>query len=197
MRKVVANKFYKDREKPEGNLQGKYPINEQIEHGEILVIGLEGQNVGIITKTEAITIAEESGLDLVQVGMKGDMPVAKIMNFGKFVYTKKKQLGEAKKHQKVIQLKEVKLRPNIGDQDFLTKMNRAIQFFKDGKKVKFTVQFKGREVAMVDKIGPKVFVRVMECISGQDVGTLITEKEHRGHSYWSKIFFLKNAKSKN
>jgi len=117
--------------------------------------------------------------------------VTKIMDFGKFLYAKKKQLSDAKKHQKTMQLKEVKLRPNIDDQDYKTKLRRAEQFFREGKKVKFTLQFKGRQISMMSTIGPNIFNRITQDLAEKDLGSLVEEKEQRGRSYWSKTYFIK------
>lgn len=157
----------------------------------IIVINDQGENLGEITRDRALILADEAGLDLVQVGAKDEIPIAKIMNFGKFLYEKKKQMNDSKKHQKVIQIKEIKIRPNIGDQDYKTKLNQAEQFFKDGKKVKFTLQFKGREAVMIDDLGPRLFARITKDLTDREVGTLVEEKDGRGGMFWSKIYFVK------
>ncbi|MFH1831610.1 MAG: translation initiation factor IF-3 [bacterium] len=176
-------------------LQGKYLVNEQIKTDKVFVIDETGQNHGLIPKSQALALAVQAELDLVQVGVKDSIPVTKIMDFGKFVYAKKKQLNDAKKHQKVMVLKEMKLRPHIGDQDFKTKMRQTEQFFLDGKRVKFTIQFKGREIGMMDTIGPMIFKKINdELLVERKIGTLVEEKEQRGSSYWSKTYFLKTGK---
>ena len=108
---------------------------------------------GILSRDEALKLARQADLDLVLLSEKGGegQPVVKIMDFGKALYAKKKQLAEAKKHQKVIEVKELKLRPKIGEHDYQTKMNQAIQFLKEGKHLKVTLMFKGREAAMRDE----------------------------------------------
>jgi len=146
----------------------------------------------MIPLKEALVLADEVALDLVQVGEKEGVPVTKIMNFGKFLYAKKKQISDSKKQQKVAQLKEIKIRPNIGDKDYETKLNQAAQFFKDGKKVKFTLQFRGREIAMKNELGRKIFLRITQDLTGKNLGTLIEEKESRsGASMWSKIYAIR------
>ncbi len=169
----------------------KYTVNEAIRASSLLVIGPEGENHGLLSRSQALAMAEEAGLDLVQVGEKDGMIVAKVMNFGKFLYTKKKQMSDSKKHQKIIQIKEVKMRPNIGDQDYKTKLNQAEQFLSDGKKVKFTVQFKGREISMSEDLGQKMFARITQDLTARNIGTLVEEKESRSGALWSKIYGLK------
>jgi len=184
-----VNKFHRGRQND--SLQGKYCVNDQIRSSNIYVIDHEGNNLGLTPKVTALSIAEREGLDLVQVGEKEALPVVKIMDFGKFLYAKKKQLHDARKQQKVTQLKEVKMRPNIGDQDFDTKMRHAVEFFASGKKVKFTLQFRGRQIGMMRKLGPEFFDRITQRLRDEEVGALVEEKEQRGNSYWSKIYFIK------
>lgn len=175
-------------------LQEKYVMNEQIKEEQIFVITNEGENLGLISRIDALTRAQEASLDLVQVGEKDGVPVTKIMDFGKFVYAKKKQLGDSKKHQKVSQLKEIKLRPNIGDQDYKTKLKKAEEFFSDGKKVKFTLQFKGREATMIDQIAPQLFEKITVDLAAKGHGELVEEKDQRSGNFWSKIYFIKSKK---
>lgn len=172
-------------------MQDKYLVNEEIRGESILVIGEKGENYGVMSKRQALTMARETSLDLVQVGEKDGVPIAKILNFGKFIYEKKKQLGEAKKHQKAIQIKEIKIRPSIEDQDYKTKLNKAEEFFKEGMKVKFTIQFKGREVPKMEDFGTKLFDRISKDLIARGFTHLQEEKESRGGVVWSKIYFLK------
>jgi len=141
--------------------------------------------------TFARSRADETGLDLVQISDSNNEVIVKLMDFGKFLYEKKKQDGEAKKNQKVIQIKEVKLRPNIGDQDYKIKLKRAIEFLEDGKRVKFTLQFRGREMASMDSVGPAMFARISADLVDHDLGNLVEEKEQRGRPFWSKIVYVK------
>ncbi|MFC1894981.1 translation initiation factor IF-3 [Candidatus Dependentiae bacterium] len=168
-----------------------YTVNNQIKASSVQVINQKGENIGVISKIEALNLANEAGLDLVQVGEKDSVVITKIMDFGKFLYTKKKQLSEAKKKQKIIQVKEIKLRPNIGDQDYKTKLNRAIGFLTSGKKVKFTIQFRGREFIMINDLGRGIFQRIDDDLASSDIGNLVQEKEKRGGPFWSKIYYLK------
>ena len=153
------NRFKRDNNK-KNIIASNYLVNEKIKAKNMMVIDHEGNNLGVISKQEALDCAERAELDLVQVGEKDSTVIAKIIDFGKFLYTKKKQLSLAKKKQKIIQIKEVKLRPNIGDQDFLTKMKRAVEFLKSGKKVKFTLQFRGRQFIMINELGRNFFNRI-------------------------------------
>ena len=192
IKEVVVSKFFKERNGAGGgDLQEKYFINEQIKVDKVLVITHTGENLGVVPRSRALLVAQEAGLDLVQVGEKDSVPVTKVMDFGKFLYAKKKQLNDAKKHQKTMQLKEIKLRPNIGDQDYRTKLNQAEQFFVDGKRVKVTLQFKGREIAMIDEMGPKIFARITHDLQEKQVGALVEEKDQRGGAFWSKTYFIK------
>lgn len=173
------------------DLQNKYQVNEGIKTDTVIVIGGKGENLGSMPKRQALAIADEEGMDLVQVGEKDSVAIARIMNFGKFIYEKKKQLGESKKHQKVIQVKELKLRPGIDEQDYKTKLKRAEEFFRDGKKVKFTIQFKGREVPKMDEFGSKMFARISQDLADRGFGLIVEEKDNKGGSVWSKIYFVK------
>lgn len=170
-----------------------YFINDQIRAEQVRVITEDGKNVGVLSRRDALSMALESSVDLVQIGDTDDnsLVTAKLMDFGKFLYEKKKQQNEAKKHQKVIQIKEVKLRPHIGDQDYAIKINQAARFLTDGMRVKFTLQFRGRENAMVEDLGPRVFERIHKDLTARELGTLIDEKESRGGPLWSKIYYLK------
>ena len=177
-----------------GQAQAKNAVNDGIRSDSIMVIDESGNNHGVLSKRQALTLAEELGSDLVQVGEKEGVVVAKIMDYGKFLYTKKKQLNDAKKNQKVIVVKELKMRPHIGDQDYLTKMNKAIEFFRNGDKVKFTLQFKGREVIMMHELGKKFFERIEHDLAQQELGGALTyEKESKAGSLWTKIYFVRTA----
>ncbi|MBU4269872.1 translation initiation factor IF-3 [Candidatus Dependentiae bacterium] len=188
------SKFKQGNGQPERSdklLATSYFVNEKIRASQMQVIGADGENFGVISKFEALRAAQDAGLDLVQVGEKDNVIIAKIMDFGKFLYAKKKQLGDAKKKQKIIQIKEVKLRPNIDDNDYNTKLRKAVEFLKDGKKVKFTLQFRGREFIMIKELGARLFERINKDLTDQQIGTLLEEKEQKAGPFWSKIYFLK------
>ena len=122
-------------------------VNEQIEHPNIRLIDEIGTNRGVIDLAGALAHAEGVGLDLVEIQPKLEPPVCKIMDYGKFKYEKQKRASEAKKKQKVIVIKEVKLRPNIDDHDYDVKMKSIRHFLDEGDKVKVTMRFRGREMA--------------------------------------------------
>lgn len=121
-------------------------VNEQIRIKEIRVIGAEGEQLGVMSPRDAMEIANEHHLDLVEIAPTAKPPVCKIMDFGKYRYEQQKREKEAKKKQKVFDVKEVKLRPGIEDHDFEVKLKNAIRFLNDGDKVKCTIMFRGREL---------------------------------------------------
>ena len=122
-------------------------INERIRAKEVRVIDDEGKQLGIMTPADALKMARGQGLDLVEVSPTANPPVCRIINYGKFLYQLSKRQHEAKKHQKSIELKEVKFRPQTSDNDFSVKRNHILEFLKDGDKVKATIMFKGRQMA--------------------------------------------------
>ncbi len=172
-------------------------INEKIKAPKVQLIGLDGQNVGLVSRAEAMTHAQEAGLDLVMLAENGNfgVPVVKVMDFGKALYEKKKKKHEAKKHQMVIQVKEIKISPKIGDHDYQTKMNQMLQFLKEGKRVKITLFFRGRENADRDDRGGQLFVRIENTLAQHGFGdNLVQEKDAIAGKLWSRIYFLKNVK---
>ncbi|TWB20577.1 translation initiation factor 3 (bIF-3) [Nitrospirillum bahiense] len=117
--------------------------------------------VGVVSLRDALIAAEEAGLDLVEVSPNAEPPVCKILDYGKFKYEAQKKAAEARKKQKIIEVKEIKLRPNIDDNDYDVKMRAARRFLEEGDKVKVTMRFRGREMAHQD-LGMNVLVRVKE-----------------------------------
>jgi len=117
---------------------------------EIRLIDQDGENVGVVTPAAAMDMAEEVGLDLVEISPGANPPVCKIMDFGKYKYEQQKKAAEAKKKQKVIEIKEVKFRPNIDTHDYDVKMRSVTKFLGEGDKVKVTLRFRGREMAHVE-----------------------------------------------
>ena len=117
--------------------------------------------LGVLSLNEALAQAEQFGLDLVEVSPNADPPVCKILDFGKFKYEAQKKKNEAKKKQKVIEVKEIKMRPNIDDHDYQTKMRSVNRFLEEGDKVKLTMRFRGREMAHLE-IGLNVLKRVQD-----------------------------------
>ena len=122
-------------------------MNEDIYARTILLIGDDGQKFGSIGIDEARAIAEERGFDLVEVSPEARPPVVKLMDYGKFKYEQQKKAAEARKKQKVIEIKEIKMRPTIDDHDYDVKMRAMQRFFGEGDKVKVTLRFRGREMA--------------------------------------------------
>jgi len=122
-------------------------VNEDIFSRTILLIGDDGHKYGPIGIDEARAIAEEKGFDLVEVSPEAKPPVVKLMDYGKFKYEQQKKAAEARKRQKVIEIKEIKMRPTIDDHDYDTKMKQMQRFFGEGDKVKVTLRFRGREMA--------------------------------------------------
>ncbi len=111
------------------------------------MIGQDGENLGPTPTDEAIRIAEEAGLDLVEISPNAVPPVCKVMDFGRFKYQSQKKAAEARKKQKVVEVKEIKMRPNIDTHDYDVKMRAMKKFFDEGDKVKVTLRFRGREMA--------------------------------------------------
>lgn len=136
-------------------------MNTEIESRSIRLIDADGEMVGVVSLREGLDMAAEVGLDLVEVSPNADPPVCKILDFGKYKYEIQKKKNEARKKQKVIDIKEIKLRPNIDDNDYNIKMRNMRKFLEDGDKVKITLRFRGREMAHQD-LGVKVLDRVRE-----------------------------------
>lgn len=122
-------------------------INWDIKAPEVRVIDAEGKQVGILPLKEAMKIAEEKGLDLVEVAPSSKPPVCRVMNYGKYKYQQNKRIQEARKHQTVIHVKEVKVRPRTEEHDFQFKLRHVKRFLDDGNKVKISILFRGREIA--------------------------------------------------
>ncbi len=138
----------------------RYRINSQIRAREVLLIDQEGTQVGIVPCREALQMAEDTGLDLVEVSPEANPPVCKIMDYGKFKYDKEKKAKISRRHQKTSDLKELKMRPKIDEHDYQVKLRNAQRFFQSGDRVKFTIRFRGRELAFKDR-GVKLLERVM------------------------------------
>lgn len=131
---------------------------------EVRLVGATGDQIGVVPIAEALAQAESDGLDLVEVAPQASPPVAKVMDFGKFRYDQQKRTRENKKKQHVIAVKEVRMRPSIGDHDLETKMNNAIKFLKVGSRLKISLRFRGREMSRQD-LGTLLLDRVVEILS--------------------------------
>lgn len=139
-------------------------VNERIRAPEIRLIGAEGENVGVITPEKAMVLAEQAGLDLVEISPNAAPPVCKIMDFGKYKYETQKKESEARKKQHVIEIKEIKFRPNTDTHDYDVKMRSVFKFLEGGDKVKVTLRFRGREMAHLE-LGRKLLERVAEDVT--------------------------------
>jgi len=133
--------------------------NEEIRVREVHLIDKDGSNRGNVTISEALAIAQEAGLDLVEISPNATPPVCKLLDFGKYKFQEQKKQAEARKKQKVVEVKEVKFRPMIDDHDYEVKMRSMQRFFEEGDKVKVTLRFRGREMAH-QEIGIRVLERI-------------------------------------
>ncbi len=134
-------------------------VNEEIRSPQIRVIDEEGEMLGVMTAREALQRAFAAGLDLLEISPNAEPPVCKITDFGRFKYEQQKKANEARKKQKVVEIKEIKVRPNIDDHDYDVKMRQMKGFIEEGDKVKVTLRFRGREMAHQD-LGVKVLERI-------------------------------------
>jgi translation initiation factor IF-3 len=134
-------------------------VNRDIRVREVQLIDTDGENKGVVLTYDAIKMAEDQGLDLVEVAPNAQPPVCKIMDFGRFRFQEQKKSAEARKKQKIIEIKEIKLRPGIDKHDYEVKMKAMKGFFEEGDKVKVTLRFRGREMAHQD-LGMKVLDKV-------------------------------------
>ena len=154
-------------------------INEEIRDKEIRVITDDGEQLGIMSAKDALKEAEKRSLDLVKIAPNAQPPVCKIMDYGKYRFDKAKKEKEAKKNQKVIETKEVRLTPNIDDHDFFTKVNNAKKFLKSGNKVKVTVRFRGREVTHAS-LGEDILIRFKDEV--EEVGVVDKQPKMEGRN---------------
>jgi translation initiation factor IF-3 len=136
-------------------------INERIDVPEVRLVDEDGEMVGVVSTAEARRRADEVGLDLVEVSPTAQPPVCKILDYGKFKYEAQKKANAARKKQHVVDVKEIKMRPNIDDNDYNTKIKKVHAFLEEGDKVKVTMRFRGRELAHQD-IAMRVLIRVRD-----------------------------------
>ena len=139
-------------------------MNNEIKAPQVRLIDENGDMVGVLSTREAIEMAEEASLDLIEISPNAVPPVAKISDYGKYKYEAQKKAHEARKHQKVIEVKEIKMRPNIDDHDYEVKMRAMKRFIEEGDKVKLTMRFRGREMAH-GQLGMAVLQRASEQVS--------------------------------
>ena len=135
--------------------------NREIRIPKVQLIDAEGQNLGVVPTDQALKMAEEAGLDLVEISPNNDPPVCKILDLGKLKYANQKKAAEARKKQKVVEVKEIKMRPNIDTHDYEVKMKAMNRFFEEGDKVKVTLKFRGREMAH-QELGMKLLLQVKD-----------------------------------
>lgn len=147
-------------------------VNERIRAREVRLIGSDGEQLGVMALDDALQMAYDEDLDLVEVAPNARPTVCRIMDYGKYKYEQAKKEREARRHQKVITIKEVKMRPNIDEHDFQVKLRNAIRFLDEGAKVKCSIMFRGREIVHRDK-GREVLQRLAE-----DVGDLAVIERH-------------------
>ena len=147
--------YFQRRTRPKGP-----KANERIRSPEVQVISSDGKNLGILNTQEAINIARQEGLDLIEISPNANPPVCKIIDIGKYKYDLQKKANKAKKKQKIINLKEIKLRPVTEIHDYNFKIKNAQKFLSKGDKVKFTVQFKGREMQHTN-LGHELMKRII------------------------------------
>ncbi len=136
-------------------------INEEIRVREVHLIDKDGSNKGTVPISEALAFAQEAGLDLVEISPNATPPVVKLLDYGKYKYAEQKKAAEARKKQKVVEVKEIKFRPMIDDHDYQVKMRSMQRFFEEGDKVKVTLRFRGREMAH-QELGTKLLDRVKD-----------------------------------
>jgi translation initiation factor IF-3 len=164
--------YFQRRSRPQGPKS-----NQQIRAIDVQVIGSDGNNVGILTLKKAIELAKGEGLDLIEISPNANPPVCKIMDMGKYKYDLQKKTNIAKKKQKVVALKEIKMRPGTDVHDYNFKVKNAKKFLTNKDKVKFTVKFKGREMQHIN-LGKDLMNRIIE--DTKDVGKVETRPKFEG-----------------
>ena len=169
-------------------------INERIRAPHMQVITDDGENLGVLARADALRVAENANLDLVLLSDTGSegVPVVKVMDFGRALYEKKKKQAKAKKQQKLIQVKEIKMRPKISEHDFLTKIKHVIEFLQEGKRVKVTLSFRGRENILKGERGAEIFRRIDKTLDEMGLeGKYANEGESSMGQLWFRIYYLK------
>ena len=154
-------------------------VNDGIRARELRIIGSDGEQLGVKSKSDALQIAEAANLDLVLVSPNANPPVARIMDYGKFRFDQQKREREARKNQKVVSLKEVRLSPSLDENDFQTKLRNACKFLEQGYKVKASIRFKGRAITHKE-IGQRVLDRLASELT--DVATIESHPKMDGRS---------------
>lgn len=142
-------------------MQKKTRVNDAIRAPRIRVIGAAGEQLGVITPQEGIRYAREAGLDLIEVAPTAEPPVCRIMDFSKYKYDQEKKEREARRRQHVIKIKEIRIKPSIEKHDYQTKVQHAKEFLKKGNKVKWSLMFRGREMAHID-LGRQLLDKIIQ-----------------------------------
>ncbi len=180
--------FFVRRIQSEDTTISDYMINEQIRDREVRLVGEEGEQLGIMSAREAQALADEAGLDLVKIAPNAKPPVCKIVDYGKFKYEQTRREKEAKKKQHVIEIKEIRLSPNIDTNDLNTKVNAARKFLSKGDRVKVTLRFRGREMAhmqaskhilddVAEMLSDVAVVEKAPKVEGRSMTMFLTEKK--------------------
>ena len=164
--------YFQRRSKPQGP-----KANERIKALDVQVIGSAGNNLGVMQLKQAIQMAKDEGLDLIEISPNANPPVCKIMDMGKYKYDLQKKANQAKKKQKIVSLKEIKLRPGTEVHDYNFKIKNAKKFISKGDKVKFTVKFKGREMQHIE-LGKDLMKRIID--DTKDIGKVETHPKFEG-----------------
>lgn len=165
-------------------------INERIRVREVRVIDENGQQLGIMPPQQALAIARQKGLDLVEVSATAVPPVCRIMDYGRFQYLEQKRARQAKKHQKTIEIKEIKFRPKVDEHDYQFKKKHIERFLAEGDKVKATVFFRGREMAhpeigrrildrLIAELGETAIAETLPRLEGNQMSTILTQRPQR------------------
>jgi translation initiation factor IF-3 len=165
-------------------------VNERIRAPELRVIGEDGKQLGIMTRNEALALAREQQIDLVEVAPQAEPPVCRLMDFGKFQYERAKKEREARRAQKQIEVKEIRLRPKTGEHDIAVGLRRARKFLLDGSKVKVRVRFRGREITH-----PEVATELLDRVAG-DLADVSEIEQHPGLEGRSLLMILAPKSSK-
>lgn len=167
-------------------------INEQIRCKEVRVIGEEGQQLGVMALRDALNMAKDAGVDLVMVSPSANPPVCRIVDYGKFKYEQLRREKEAKKKQKTVEVKEVRLSPNIDVNDLNTKCNSARKFIEKGNKVKVSLRFRGREMAHIDSTK-----HILEDFAEKLSDIAVIEKAPKMEGRSMMMFLTENVKINN
>ena len=166
-------------------------ISDQIIAENVQVISASGENLGTVPLQQALELAQVARLDLVLLDEGEGTPLVKVMDFGKNLYAKKKKLSEGKKKQKVLKVKEVKMRPKIGLHDYQTKLNQGIKFLNEGNKLKVTLTFRGREINSKNERGQEMFDQVDQTFLDAGLLNIAQENDLKAGPFWSRIYYLK------